>query len=98
MLVDQKIEGNKLVYPTEMWVRTEFQTPVPFIDVEDAHFILDKPPARDDIDQEKGNIAIFNKVIESTNTYSFLGKEGINMCPCTYIIPEPPMPPDPHSI
>lgn len=90
---DKKEVDGVLLYPTEAWAMTVFQTPVPFYDEENAHFLMDMPPARDDEFQVPGNIGVFNKVIVTTDEYIFEGKEGINIMPCPYDIPDFPEPP-----
>lgn len=95
---DKRIDGTgKLMYPTEAWARTEFYTPTPFSDVEDAYFYMNEPQARDDVTGVLGNIGVFQKTIRTDDPYNFLGKEGINRYPCTYTIPTPPELPSPHQ-
>lgn len=94
---DKKEVDGYLIYPTEAWVHTEFTTPTPFVEIKDVHFVLNKPEARDDVYGIAGNIAVFSETISTSDQFNFLGKEGVNLYPCTYTIPEPPMPPEPHT-
>lgn len=85
------IGTNTLVYPTESWAHVEFST-IELSDIEDVHFLMDKP-----FEGNSGDASVFNKVISTDMEYSFLGKEGINIYPCTYTIPEAPELADPHA-
>ena len=84
------VTGN-LKYPTESWGRVEFQTDE-LNDLEDVHFLMDKP-----FEGEQGDASVFEKIISTDSAYSFMAKQGVNIYPCTYTIPEAPSLADPHA-
>lgn len=78
---DKKIDPQTglLVYPTEAWASVSFNAPnVPFSDYESVYFLMNVPPAQDDVFEVPGNIGMFSKHIYTDNDYSFYGFEGIN--------------------
>lgn len=97
---DKKVDcqTGKLVYPTEAWVETEFTTPKPFQDAQSWHVVMDEPPAKDDVDQETGNYAVFTKTISTDEDFNYAQKVGVNNFPSDYVVPKIPEFPEMHWI
>lgn len=75
-----------LKWPTETWVETAFATDTE-TDLTNAYFLMDEPPAED-------NIGVFKKEIVTDDDYFFFEKVGINNFPSDYEPPERPESPD----
>lgn len=66
---------GELAYPTNAWVGTVFQTPVPFYDAESAHFLMKDVPA-------ETNLGMFSKLIQTNDAFNFNAVQGIGVEPC----------------
>lgn len=78
---DEENPDGSLKWPTEGWIDVEFMTPVPFYDYENAHFVIDQPPAKEEGDA-MGDYSYgrFQKVINTDDEFQFYERAGINMC------------------
>lgn len=71
-------QAGELAYPTEAYVSTMFVTPVPFYDLEEAHYLMKDAPA-------ETNLGTFTKLIHSNDAFNFEAAQGVNLEPCNFV-------------